>query len=72
MVAFDQPVILEPDADEGDKGAETQSPETSDAAPDGGDDYSAADLRRSRSGSVPIAVGLAALLPLPANIQRRC
>ncbi len=73
MVAFDQPEILEPDVDESNDGADTGAPETDVSAPDDGDrDDSAEDHRQSGSGFVPIAIGLAALLPLPSLIQRRC
>jgi hypothetical protein len=73
MVVFDQPEILEPDVDESNDGADTGAPETGVSAPDGGDqDDSEGDQRASGSGFVPIAIGLAALLPLPSLIQRRC
>jgi len=68
MVILDQPEILEPDVEETGAG---ESP-SEDGAPaperETNDDAGVS----SGSGFVPIAVGLAALLPLPALSHRRC
>jgi hypothetical protein len=73
MVAFDQPEILEPNADDTGNGAGERAPDDGASASDGGEgDDSEGDDRHSGSGFVPIAVGLAALLPLPSLFQRRC
>jgi hypothetical protein len=72
MVAFDQPEILEPDTADTGNGAGESASDDGASAPDGGEgDDSEGDDRYSGSGFVPIAVGLAALLPLPSLFQRR-
>jgi hypothetical protein len=69
MVALDQPEILEPEFEE--TGA--NAPEDGAAAPDGESDNDPdGGSQSSGSSFVPIAVGLAALLPLPSLSNRRC
>lgn len=72
MAIIEQPELIEPEND-------GNRPEAGSEAPKAGDDSASSDEDSadgghylSGSGFVPIAVGLAALLPLPNLSRRRC
>ena len=72
MATFDQPEVIEPEIDETGSEAGSAAPATGDGpASDESDDLDVGGAS-SGSGFVSIAVGLAALLPLPVMSRRRC
>jgi hypothetical protein len=72
MAMIDQPELIEPEND-------GNRPEAGPEAPEAGDDSASSDEDNadggnypSGSGFIPIAVGLASLLPLPNLSRGRC
>ena len=72
MATLDQPELIEPEIDETGTEAGSGAPATGDGPASGESDDSGGGNASTGSGFVPIAVGLAALLPLPMLSRRRC
>jgi hypothetical protein len=72
MATLDHPELIEPKIDESGSEAGSGAPETGDDPASDGSDDSDGGGNSGGSGFVSIAVGLAALLPLPVLSQRRC
>jgi hypothetical protein len=72
MATVDQPELIEPEIDETGNGAGSGAPATGDGPASDGSDESDGGGASGGSGFVSIAVGLAALLPLPVLSKRRC
>jgi hypothetical protein len=69
---FDQPELIEPEIDETGSEAGSGAPASGDGPASVESDDSDSGGSPTGSGFVPIAIGLAALLPLPIISRRRC
>jgi hypothetical protein len=72
MARPDQPELIEPEIDESGNEAGSGAPASGDGPASDGSDDSDVGGSSGGSGFVSIAVGLAALLPLPVLSRRRC
>jgi hypothetical protein len=72
MATVDQPELIEPEVDESGSEAGSGAQDTGDGPASDESDDSDGGSASGGSGFVSIAVGLAALLPLPVLSKRRC